>query len=276
MTDKKIIEVDAIKIAYYLNNESKKNTIVFLHGNSGSAKTWIKQFNEPLFYDYRIIVFDLIAHGESDGALNVETQYAPKEIGKVMSHALKELVGNNPYMLIGLSLGACIIAEMINYSISPIGIALTSPSLNLKGIGIDRMVKPNPTIQALFSDSVSDSLLDAYISSLMVSTERGSRIIEKENYLLVKPPFRSVFAQYVAKSEFSQHDQLLADFGVPVFVCYGKEDALLNFDFYANAEFPKWNSTVYEINNAGHLLCIDNAVEYNKLLLKYISEMFAD
>jgi pimeloyl-ACP methyl ester carboxylesterase len=56
------VESMGFQIAYQVKNPDLKNTIFFVHGNSGSTRFWEKQFNNALFSAYRLIAFDLPAH----------------------------------------------------------------------------------------------------------------------------------------------------------------------------------------------------------------------
>ena len=120
--EQKFILIDGISIAYFEKNCEKENSIFFIHGNSSSSAIWLKQFESELLSGYRLIAFDLPAHGAS-GALNGSgIEYGLPVLGKIMAAAVKESAGDGAYIIAGLSLGTNIVAEMLAHTIAPAGV----------------------------------------------------------------------------------------------------------------------------------------------------------
>ncbi len=69
------LQINNIRLAYVEQNLTATKTIIFVHGNSLSSKMWQKQFNSELLKEYRLIAFDLPAHGKSSAPLNPEKDY---------------------------------------------------------------------------------------------------------------------------------------------------------------------------------------------------------
>ena len=80
-------------ISFIEKNATKPKTIFFLHGNSGSALSWSKQLNDPQLSDYRMVAFDLPAHGNSDPFKN-EDKYNLLSIAELMAEAIDQ---KSPY-----------------------------------------------------------------------------------------------------------------------------------------------------------------------------------
>src|SRR5687767_1908484 len=125
--DRRTINIDNVPISYLEKNSDASLTLFFLHGNSCSANFWRKQYNSPLFSNYRLVAFDLPGHGES-GMLR-ESECSLIGLSKIMNTAIKQLSNDTQYILIGASLATNVIAEMLCDDIHPRGIILAGPCL---------------------------------------------------------------------------------------------------------------------------------------------------
>ena len=81
MIEKNTINVGGVDIHYAQKNERAAYTVFFLHGNSSSHNTWAHQFDDDKLAGYRLIAFDLPAHGAS----GIMQQYTLPAIGKIMA-----------------------------------------------------------------------------------------------------------------------------------------------------------------------------------------------
>ncbi|MCO5240922.1 MAG: alpha/beta hydrolase [Chitinophagaceae bacterium] len=55
----KFIEAGGIQVGYMEKNREQEQLVFFIHGNSGSKRTWIKQFKDPLFDPFHLVAFDI-------------------------------------------------------------------------------------------------------------------------------------------------------------------------------------------------------------------------
>ncbi|MFX0069584.1 MAG: alpha/beta fold hydrolase [Candidatus Hermodarchaeota archaeon] len=100
---------------YYedINPNSKKGTIVLLHGFASSA-SFFKEQIKVLKENYRIIAFDALGHGKSEHPkeLNI-TKNIRYDIIRDLEHLLTQLGINEKYGIIGHSLVGGMIAQLI-------------------------------------------------------------------------------------------------------------------------------------------------------------------
>ncbi|MES1249810.1 MAG: alpha/beta fold hydrolase, partial [Chitinophaga rupis] len=136
----KILSVNGIKIAYQEKNAGNPSTVFFIHGNSNSSLLWRKQFEDPILASYRLIAFDLPAHGESTAAPDPDKDYTGQRLGEIMAGAVSLLSGGHPYLLAGLSLGTNIVAEMLAYKLTPSGIILVSANVMGGAYTLDKAI----------------------------------------------------------------------------------------------------------------------------------------
>src|SRR5882757_9166310 len=96
----KFISVEGIRLSYLEKNPEGGKVIFFIHGNSSSSHAWRAQFESELLAGYRLIAFDLPAHGGSAAPQD----YSLPGLGRIMAKAVILLAGERDYIISGLSL----------------------------------------------------------------------------------------------------------------------------------------------------------------------------
>lgn len=265
----KYLRVKNQTISFVEKNATKSKTIFFLHGNSGSALSWSKQLNDPQLSDYRMVAFDLPAHGNSDTFKN-EDKYDLLFIAELMAEALQACLQNEEYILVGFSLGTNIVAEMLRHNIYPKGIVLISPCIIGESIPLDAIGLPGFNPDVLFSDECSEEALEAYVCLASMST-RGSDIsIIKEDYQKVKAPFRSMLLKSVMQGKINDEIEMLNSYASgPLLIIFGQDEKIVKPNYLDKANLPVWNSMIYKISHASHFVHVDQPEATNHLLANY-------
>ena len=98
------ITAKGMRLAYLEQNPAAKKTIFFIHGNSASSGCWKKQFCSELLIAYRLITFDLPAHGDSHASKEPDKDYTLGGVAVIVSDGINYL-SNGPNILCGISLG---------------------------------------------------------------------------------------------------------------------------------------------------------------------------
>lgn len=152
----------------YCKETGKENpeTIVFLHGGALAGWMWEKQLGA--FNDYHCLVPDLPEHGKS-------SEVKPFTIEKAASQVL-DLIRSRAHggkaHLVGISLGAQIIVEMLSKSPELIDHVLISGMLVRRGPATDFFLKIlNYTIKAYMPIKDTDFLIKANIRSYNIPKE---------------------------------------------------------------------------------------------------------
>ncbi|WP_243881252.1 2-succinyl-6-hydroxy-2,4-cyclohexadiene-1-carboxylate synthase [Rummeliibacillus suwonensis] len=121
--------VRGINVHYQIINPRAEKTIVFLHGFTGSTKTWdtvIQSFQK----DYRIFAIDLIGHGLTDSPYNVR-RYSMEEQVELL-HEFFEARRVPSFTLVGYSMGGRVaLAFAVKYAgmIEKLVLESSSPGL---------------------------------------------------------------------------------------------------------------------------------------------------
>ncbi len=96
------IEINNVNVHYECWNEAGKETLVFLHGFTGSTKTW-HEVVALLPTTYRIFAVDLIGHGLTDSPDDIT--YYTMENQVELLHALFDRLKLSLFHLVGYSMG---------------------------------------------------------------------------------------------------------------------------------------------------------------------------
>lgn len=266
------IEIQNIEIAYIEKNKEAPNTIFFLHGNSVSKRSWRNQYNSDLLSAHRLVAIDLPAHGDS-GAAAIENYTLPG-LAKLMCETIKRLANGKPYILTGISLGANIITEMLAYDINPVGLALAGSCIVGQNIGVDKFMKPNSHVGVVFMDNPADEDILAYANEISVSGAEDHVFIFSEDYKKVKSPFRSLLAQSINETNYSDEIALLQNKNLPILMIFGKDEKIIDQDYLDNTSLPLWNNKISKIEGASHFVNIDQPEAFNNLLKEFSADIF--
>lgn len=266
------IVVNDIELHYIEKNPMASKTIFFIHGNSCSSNAWRKQWNEPLFADYRLIAFDLPSHGKS-GAIKSADCSLPG-IGRLLSHAVRQLSINKPFILTGVSLATNIIAEMLAFTIKPSGIVLAGPCIVGRDFTLEKMVKPGTHVGVVFRDDALAEEVEAYAKESSLSDAKDDIEWFKQDYATVAKPFRSLLAQSIFNNQMSDQVELLQKSNLPLLMIFGKDEKVIDPDYLDKAPLHLWQNKIFKIMGASHLVNNDQPYAFNRLLKQFMEDVF--
>lgn len=261
----KTLEVSGSLLAYQEQNANACNTIFFIHGNSASSKMWQEQFTDPLFSKRRLIAIDLPAHGDSDAI----DDYSLPNIGKVVATALKELSKDSNYILVGLSLGANVLAEMLSFGIKPIGIVLLAPTVVGEKLPFTAIGIAGFDSRLLFTDEIDEAGIVAYLQAALLSADEELRQVLIEDFKKVKAPFRSQLMQTAIEGKVSDEIELLKKVNLPILVIFGKDEKVINPHYLDSAGLELFENTIFKVDGASHFVSIDQPEDTNNLVARY-------
>jgi pimeloyl-ACP methyl ester carboxylesterase len=265
--EKKFIEIGSFRLCYVENNPESSRTIFFIHGNSGSFRSWIKQWESPLFESFRLIAIELPGHGRSSDSSDALADYSPASTGAIMAAAVKKLIKGDSYSFVGFSYGTNLIAEMLNYGLKPYGIALIGSCVAGAEAGPEKILN-NPASSIYFHDDISTEQAAKFLKDRI----KDPAVLETylEDYMNTRKPFRSSLLQSAMQGKYSDEIALLRKLQIPLLVVFGLEDDLVMNDYLDRISLTYWNDTIYKLPGCGHYVQIDQAEKFNSLLLGYL------
>ena len=106
MVAEQVYNINGININTLVAGKGKK-TIVFIHGNSSWAQTWLPQLaDEALTSAFKLVAIDLPGHGKSDKSATYSLQGLAEFINGLMPQ-----LGVEEYILVAISLGTAYAGE---------------------------------------------------------------------------------------------------------------------------------------------------------------------
>ena len=264
------IIVGGTDICYVETNKDRGSTVFFLHGNSSCHRTWDAQLASEKLQQYRMIAFDLPAHGAS----GTMPDYSLPALGKIMAAAVEQLSNGKPYLLAGVSLSTNIIAEMLSHSVQPEALVLAGPCVIGKQYPFEKIAIPGTAIGGSFADSPSAAEMEAFIR--LINADQSPQLTAQliSAYRSVKDNFRSKLGQSVAAGNYSDELALLEKKHIPVLVVFGAADAAIYPDYLDAVSLPLWNNEIIKIADAGHWAHLDKPKVFNELLEQIAADVF--
>jgi pimeloyl-ACP methyl ester carboxylesterase len=268
------VQIEDLKIHYLEKNKKGMATIFFIHGNSCSSRMWQQQLNSELLQKYRLIAIDLPGHGKSSVSNNPERDYSPVGTAKILSEVVNELAANDSFILVGLSYGTNVIAEMLPYGISPSGLVMIGSCVLGENYGMEKIFIQNNSPSIFFYNETDKETVSLFLHGQMKSA--GDKDIQNsiEDYLNVNPEFKDALFKTAAEGKISDEINALQNLNVPVCVIFGKEDKMINVNYLDDLPFAVWQDMIYKISGAGHWVNADNSQTVNQLIFSYAAERF--
>ena len=192
----------------------------------------------------------------------------------VISKAVKALAGSGEYILVGFSLGANVVAEMMSHSLKPKGLTLISPTIVGGEITLSDTLKPGADASILFTDEPPQDKLSEFFQNILSSTDKKDLSICIEDFNAVKKPFRSMVLQSTIEGKLSNEIEYLVRFNVPLLLVFGEEDKILNTGYLDATSLNLWNNSANKIEGAGHFVMLDQPELFNNVLADYCKQIF--
>ena len=268
------IDVDNYKWSYFKNkNKKDKETIVFVHGFTGSKMFWLEFL--AFFKDYNVIVPDLPGHGNN--SYFQEDNYSIRENTKRLNSFVDKL-GLKNFYLVGISLGGAISGYYASLYPDKVKKLVL---IDAAGAKADRM---SPYFQFILTTG----------ENLLIFKDR-SGFNKMMSFLFVKPPKTpSHIIDYYLKQKDKMNPRYerifndlineintegnplkednLKNIVCPTLIIWGKEDKIIDISAGYNLNKSIKNSKLIIVENVGHV----PPIEAKEFTSSKIREFFAE
>lgn len=253
------------------SNRSDNPAVIFLHGNSLSSTSFVKQFDSEMLNKFHLVGIDFPGHGKSYWSRKPEKDYNLFHFRDVVVEVFARLKIDS-FVLAGHSIGGHVAMECLPYLKNCKGLAIWgAPPVKLP-LDLSPIFLPNPLQHLLFTKNLNENDISA-LASLFVKQEYSEPI--SEIIRQCDPEFRGHFPGSLAQLMISDEYQLLVNSRLPVAILHGDGDQLINRDYYNTIEIPGlWRNSVLTIENAGHTPQLESPEIFNELLFQFVSETF--
>jgi len=254
------LKIDETKI-FYREVGQGDITLFFVHGNSSSSNSFIKQFESKLADRFRLIAIDLPGHGNSDPL----SQYSVSKLTDCIAGCFKALnLSSRSVIGVGHSFGGHLLLEaspqlghlrsMVIWGTPPLG----NPARP------DIAFQPNPNVQYFFMGELSDLQIESAALELFAEGTPLSRAACEE-MRNTDPKFRPGIGQSLQTGDFLDELKIVAELPYPLVIFHGKKDKLVNGEYFQEFQI---SAKVQIFEHSGHCPHIEESEKFNTLLMQ--------
>lgn len=201
-----------------IGNEKSETTLVFLHGSTMSKEGLLPLAAE--IKDYNCIVFDLTAHGQSDGEEPEQISVFAGDVEYSIKQLQQQKIASERIILLGYSMGGAITCEVaIRKNVELAGIVLLSSGGDLNSYTplVDQL-KEMPAEQFRTED-----ILDALFGA---ETSEADRKRISDLFATTKVPDIIGYGDLMASNRYNNL-QACKEITVPALMVHGSDDKIV-------------------------------------------------
>lgn len=259
------ITVNNLTVSYNDAGSDESLVIIFIHGFPFNKSMWKKQV-EALKNNYRVIAYDVRGHGSSEvGDEDFSIELFVKDLVNFM-----DALNIDRAILCGLSMGGYIALNAIANFPERFDALILSDTSCIADTP-EAKEKRFMAIENIQKDGV-EKFADESIKNLFApeSLFTKKNKIAAVRDMIVNTSKQTLYKTLRAFYERKETCSRLSEIKVPVLIMVGKED---NITPTATAMLMHENikdSIIHIIDHAGHLSNMENSVEFNNLLTKFL------
>jgi pimeloyl-ACP methyl ester carboxylesterase len=249
-----------LKVHFFDSEVGDAGTLIFIHGNSHSGKTFVPQLRSPALSAYRCIALDLPGHGDSEAAEAYSLELFVSVVSDLVTH-----LGLRSFALVGHSLGGHVVLQALS-ALDPRGVfVFGAPPLS---IPLDMSgFRSRPELAALFKNEVSDTEAVALLGTMYRA--RAVTAEDVAEFRKTDRRFRESLAGSFGEGRFRDEALLLAAYSGEATLLALEDDELVDAG-YIRRRFPALAVSV----PGPHNLHVEAPEAFNELLLNFCHATF--
>jgi pimeloyl-ACP methyl ester carboxylesterase len=262
----KKLSIDGMSLHFLETNVEQDRTIIFLHGNSHSSKSFHKQMNSPLLKAFRLISVDMPGHGES----SMGSVYSIRIFAQILAEFLKTLDIKN-FIIAGHSFGGHVAINFLNTDITPAGLFLfgTPPLKNPFDV---TAFLPNPRTSALGKIQADNEEINTLMDEMNYLGEDKESAIE--DFLNTDEKFRVEVFNDIAYGKNADEVELIKSFKGEVIFLLATKDSMINNSYIREECFLNMSHIQTREIESGHSPHVEKDVYFNQILLEFSNQVF--
>lgn len=256
---------------YYRKNEfnPSKQTIVFIHGASGSSSAWV-QYEEKFKNEYNILSFDLRGHGKSNRFKKYE-DYKIDEFTKDL-HQLIKFLNIEKFIMVSHSYGTFIALEFISQHEEYIAASiLLSPNYNVNIMPSSKPFKAFLNIVTKIKLPISDKKTRKHIDYSKYLNSSDFNI--KRTIADLGNTGLQVYLNCMKQSFNLDYEKLLGKINIPVLIISGEKDTIFPIKYVKEMAEKIPNAKIITIKNTDHIIVLNNFNEVSSSINDFIQEI---
>lgn len=260
------IDYNSMKIAVH-QNKSEGKAIVFIHGNSLSSYSWIKQMESNLAEEYRLILIDLPGHGDSDHSNNPDADYCVGGMKNMLKFVL-ESINPDKYILVGHSLGGHLCLEICEQLSNLCGVMIFGTPPVEEVPVIEDMFYLHEGMSVLFKEELTKEDIELYAKYMvedysLIDTRFLNQIASSDT------KFRPTWGASAMGGGIGNEAKTVENLKFPIAILHGMKDPWLKISYFDKLRIPTlWENKVHVLD-CGHNIQFEKSDEFNTLLKRF-------
>jgi pimeloyl-ACP methyl ester carboxylesterase len=269
--DEQMVSVNGQQIAF-LESEGDGRAVVFVHGNSSSARTWLPLLTSPFGRRFRCLAFDLPGHGQSAAAADLSAYSLPGYAAVLAGFT--HVCGAADAVIVGWSLGGHIALEAAPAMPAAAGYVIFGTPPVASAAQMADAFLPNPAMNVGFTADVSPELARDFAASF---TAPGSALPLDDftaDILRTDGAARAGLIASVGEGRFADELAIAEALGRPLAILQGEGEQLVNLGYLQQLSIPSlWRGGVKLIPDAGHAPHQEATAAFTGLLDQFIADL---
>lgn len=267
--DQKSVEIGGQRVSYLETPGSGDGrAVIFVHGNSSSARTWLPLLAGGFGQRFRCLALDLPGHGGSAPAADPAAYSLPGYAAVLAGFG--RALGAADAVVVGWSLGGHIALEAAPSLPDAAGFVIFGTPPIGSAAQLAEAFLPNPAMNAGFTASVSEAEAEAYAASF---TAPGSALAASEfvpDILATDGAARVGLLASIGEGRFADEVAIAGELRQPLAILQGAGEQLVNLDYLRKLIIPTlWRGEVQLIPGAGHAPHQETPRRFAELLTEF-------
>jgi len=246
-------------------------TILFIHGNSSCKEVFRNQMSGKIGQQYHCFALDLPGHGKSEDSPDPESSYHMSGYAGAVLEVMTQ-VHDDPFVVVGWSLGGHIGIEMLSQSNQVTGLMISGTPPVSTPDDMALAFLPNEHMAFTGEEFLTEQQADLY-----AHTTCGDRYYEDflgEAVRRTDGRARRIMMAAALAGLGVDQKSLVETTQVPVAVVNGNDEPLVNNGYLQTLNFSSlWRQQIQLINNAGHAPFWDEPTAFDQLLSVFIDDI---
>jgi pimeloyl-ACP methyl ester carboxylesterase len=269
--DEQRVSVGGHDVAY-LESQGGGRAVIFVHGNSSSARTWRPLLAGVLGRRFRCLAFDLPGHGHSAPAKE-NTAYSLPGYAAILAGfaAAADAPGA---VIVGWSLGGHIALEAAPAMPAAAGFVIFGTPPVAAADQMPAAFLPNPVMNVGFAADVTPEEALAYAASFVAPGSALELGDFTQDILATDGAARAGLLASIGEGRFADELAVVARLRQPLAILHGEGEQLVSLDYLRSLTIPGlWRGEVQLIAGAGHAPHQETPEQFADLVEQFISDL---